>query len=143
MKKSFSLLEIIVVVIIISILASFVIEKSNDSLEFANKTKMKSEIAMIRNSITKQNTSQILLNNENILSLDEAFINEEKSELFKNILDSPLISTSLEKKELGKWIKFSINEYKIYLSENDSLEFKFENNSFRCISIEKLCKEFE
>lgn len=143
MKKAFSLLELIIVIVLISILIVFVVQKSDDSINFTNKTKIKSEITLIRNAITKQKTSNILLNKSQINSLDNANLEEENSLLFKTILDFPLISTTSSKKELAKWIKSSKNEYKIFIDDTKSLEFKFENNSFICKSSVSLCKEFE
>lgn len=143
MKKAFSLLELIIVIVIISILTIFILQKSENSIDFGNKTKIKSEIALIRNAISKQKTSNILLNKSTVSSLDNANIEKKKSLLFKNILDLPLVSTTSSKKDIAKWIKTSQNEYKIFINENESLEFKFENESFICKSSISLCKEFE
>ena len=104
MRKAFSLFEVIIVIIIISIISSFIITKVNDSLNSSVKTKVKSEIALIRNSIAKLKTKNILLKNDETFSLDEAPINIQNSELFSNILDFTLISSTKEIKELGKWI---------------------------------------
>ena len=87
MRKAFSLFELIIVVIVISIIATFIIQKSNDSITLTNKMKIKSEIALIRNAISKQKASNTLLSNNDSIVLDTASINVEHSELFKNILD--------------------------------------------------------
>lgn len=143
MKKSFSLLEIIVVVLLISIITSYLLVKSNDSFTFANESKIKSEIALIRDSINKYNTNKILLNQDKISKLDDASINEEGSSLFSNILDFPLISTSNEEKKIAFWIKISSTKYKIFLDNSSSLEFEFDGQNFSCKSEVELCKEYE
>lgn len=143
MKKGFSLFELIIVIVVISILVMFIFQKSDHSINLANITKIKSEVALIRNAISKQKTSNTLLNKDQIDTLDNASFEEESSELFKNILDFPLVSTSSSKKELAKWIKVSNNEYKIFVDNTKNLEFKFENNNFVCKSSISLCKEFE
>ncbi len=98
MKKAFSLLEIIFVILLISILALFVISKVEDSLEFGNKAKIKSEIALIRNAIVKKLTSNRLLNINETIKLDNAPLEIENSNLFDNILDFSLLSTTTQKK---------------------------------------------
>jgi prepilin-type N-terminal cleavage/methylation domain-containing protein len=143
MKKGFSLLELTIVILLISILATIIIQKTSTSLEYTKKVKIKSEIALIRDSISKLNTSKILLNDNTVFLLDEAQTEEENSKLFEKVLDFPLFSTTSSKKELAKWIKISNNVYKIFFSSTESLEFSFEENSFICKSEISLCKEFE
>ncbi|WP_421716391.1 prepilin-type N-terminal cleavage/methylation domain-containing protein [Arcobacter arenosus] len=143
MKKAFSFLEIIIVILIISIISTFLIIKTSSSLDFVNKTNINADIVQIRSSISKENSKNVLLNDTSILKLDDANIEEEKSLLFSNILDKPLISTNSLKKEIGKWIKTSSNKYKIYITNEEYLEFEFTNNSFNCISSIELCKDFE
>ena len=143
MKNAFTLLEIIVVIVIISLLSVFIISKSQNSINFTVKTKIKSDIALIRNSIAKVKTKNILLNDDSSFSLDNANSNEENSELFSNILDFPLLSTTNEIKEAGKWIKVSSNNYTIYSNENENIEFIFEDNFFNCKSEISICKEYE
>lgn len=143
MKRAFSLFELLIIIVIISLLTLFIIQKADTSINFANKSKIKSEIALIRNSISKQKASNILLNKRSLPALDSESIEKDNSELFKNILDTPLISTSSSKKEIGKWIKTSKNSYKIFINKDESIEFYFENESFICKSAISLCKEFE
>ena len=143
MKKAFSLFELIIVLIVVSILATFIIIKSSDSLDYSNKTKIKSEIALIRNALTKKQTSNTLLNNQQEIVLDDALINKKDNELFENILDITFLSTTIDEKVNGKWIKTAENTYKTFLDEDTNLEFKYENKSFLCKSEISLCKEFE
>jgi len=143
MKSAFSLLELIVVILIVSILASFIISKSETSIDFSIKTKVKSDIALIRSSISKLKTNKILLNDEFINSLDSASINSNKSMLFSKVLDFPLISTTEENKKIGNWIKSSATEYMVYLNTTKALKFNFENNYFVCKSDLDLCIDYE
>jgi len=143
MKKAFSLFEIIIVILIISIVSTFLIIKTSSSIEFTNKTTVKGDISLIRSSLSKENSKNILSGNEYISKLDDANIDEEKSLLFSNILNKPLISTNSSKKEIGKWIKSSSTKYKIYITNEQYLEFEFINNSFKCLNSIELCKDFE
>ncbi|PLY07529.1 MAG: hypothetical protein C0625_04965 [Arcobacter sp.] len=142
-KSAFTLLEIIIVVVIISILSIFVISKAQTSIDSSIKTKIKSDIALIRNSITKVKTKKILLKEGSSILLDDANINEKNSKLFNVILAFPLMSTTKEMQEIGKWIKISSKDYMIYFDDKNNLEFSFENDSFNCKSLLSLCKEFE
>jgi len=143
MRNAFSLFELLIVIVIISFLSIFIIQKSENTIEFANKTKIKSEIALIRSEISKNKTSNILLNQDLTQYLDDEDIEKENSKLFNKILDFPLLSTTSLKKEIGKWIKSSKNTYKVFLSHKQSIEYKFEDNSFICKSELSICKEFE
>lgn len=143
MKKAFTLLEIIVVIIIVSFLSAFIISKVQSSFDLTIQTKIKSDIALIRNSIAKLKTKNILLNDKTLILLDNEEINKENSRLFNKILDFPLLSTTEEIKELGKWIKISSNKYMVFADENKNLEFIFEDNFFNCLSSKSICNEFE
>ena len=118
MKSAFSLFELIVVLVILSILTSFILSKGNSSIDSSIKIKIKSELALIRNSITKYKTKNILLGNSSLIILDNEQINSERSMLFKNILDFPLVSTSTKYKVIGNWIKKTPFEYIVYLNNN-------------------------
>ena len=143
MKKAFSLFEIIIVLVIFSILIRFIISKSKSSINSSTKIKIKSEIALIRSSISKLNTKKILLQEDNNFLLDDAKVDALNTQLFENILDFPLISTNSTKKEIGSWIKSSTNEYLVYIEEDTFLKFEYENSSFECKSDLTICKEFE
>ncbi len=143
MKKAFSLLELIMVLLIVSFLLSFIVFKYKDSIELSNRVKIKSDIALIRSSISKLKTKRVLLNSKETIILDKAPFNTKNKKLFKNILDFPLISSSDEDKEIGKWIKKSNEEYKVYIDKNNYLLFVFKDNSFKCKSKISLCEDYE
>lgn len=143
MKSAFSLFELIIVILILSILVSFIVLNVSSSLDSSIKVKIKSEIALIRNSISKYKTKKILLANGNLIVLDDAQVDTNKTKLFNNILDFPLTSSSTQYKLIGNWIKKTSSKYIIYIKKEAFLEFKLEDNSFNCKSSISLCKEFE
>lgn len=143
MKKAFSLIELIIVIVIVSAITSFLIGKYASSINSSAKATIKADIALINSSISKENSRRVLVGEEKINYLDNAVTNQEGLEIFNNILQSGLLSTSLEKKELGKWIKTSSFNYKAYFTKDDFIEFKFQNDTFSCVSELNLCKEFE
>ena len=54
------------------------------------------------------------------------------------------LSTSLEKKELGKWIKTSQTTYKVYFTKDKVLDFIFDRDEalFSCDKSDTYCKDF-
>lgn len=143
MKQAFSLLEIIIVLIIVSILASFIVFKASSSISSTIKMKVKSDIALIRSSIQKINSKKILLGESFLDELDKEQINNQTNKLFSYILDFPLKGSTRSIKKHGEWIKNSSIDYLVYINDNTFLKYSYKNNSFICESDETLCKEYE
>lgn len=150
MKKSFSLLEIIVTITIISIISLFAINKYFHSLESSNYLKIKSEVALINNALNQLYSNQVLLGNSSFYlnQLDNAQINISDESLFTGyneyiLLDYLILSTSSEEKKLGYWIKESQTKYKTYLTKEKSVVFIFDtsNGTFYCDETDNICKE--
>jgi prepilin-type N-terminal cleavage/methylation domain-containing protein len=151
MKKAFSLLEIIFVILIVGLLGAFAINKFFYSIDKSNMFKIKSEVALINEGINRVNNDQILLGNSNFTldRLDDAPTNSEGESLFIGydqyiLLDIPILSTSEYKKNIGKWIKTSQTTYKVYIKKDQALNFKYkrEKGTFSCEKGDAICKEF-
>ena len=142
--KSFSLIEIIVVILLIAIITSFAIPKFTNMNYNANISTLKSQISLIQNGIVKNKNKNILLsNNQEITTLDDATLNSSGEKLFSKIIDFPIISTNNTKKESGMWAKISNNSYDFYLSSDKNISFSFDDGKFLCKSSVELCKEIE
>lgn len=144
MKKAFSLLEIIIVIVIIGILASVSINKLFFSLDSAHLLQVKTEINIIKNAIVKKSNKEILLGKNFVLNrLDDTPINTKGELLFSAVLTRPIISTNEREKTVSKWIKLSNNQYKIYISNEESIIFDYDSTalSFDCDFKTSLCKE--
>ncbi len=142
--KSFSLIEIIVVILLIAIITSFAIPKFTNMNYNANISTLKSQISLIQNGIVKNKNKNILLsNNQEITTLDDATLNSSGEKLFSKIIDFSIISTSNTKKESGMWAKISNNSYDFYLSSDKNISFFFDDGKFLCKSSVELCKEIE
>lgn len=143
MKKAFSLFELIIVIVIISIITSIVVFKISDFFDISVKSKIKSEIALIKSSIQKVNSKRVLLDEVPLDFLDSENTNTSKAKLFSNILEFSLESTTLTLKKKGYWIKINSQDYQIYLDDSTYLKFSYENESFTCKSEVNLCKDYE
>lgn len=150
MKKTFTLLELIFVLVIVSILSYFVVSNSFTGIQKANITQIKSEIALVRMAINKNFTDSVMLNNlaRYISYLDDAPIEEKNKTLFGGInddilLDPIIFSTSTSNKKIGAWIKTNQREYKIYLNNQNYVLFTYDNEKglFDCDNKDDLCKE--
>jgi len=150
MKKSFSLLEIIFVITLISIISMIAIPKLFLNITSASYTQVKSDIALIRNAIISNKNKNIISGKGEafINSLDDAKINVTYEKLFVGkdddmLLQYPIISTSFEKKEIGKWIKVSAYNYKVFIDNKNAIEFVYDssNGTFDCDYKEDLCKD--
>ena len=133
---------ILVIVITFALLSYFM---PNFSI-FTTKnhlTTLKSQVALIRSSISNQKSKNILLANDNILnSLDDASVDKKDEKLFSKITDFSILSTNSVEKKLGSWLKMSSNSYAFYLPQQTVL-FSLENESFVCKSSVEICKEVE
>jgi prepilin-type N-terminal cleavage/methylation domain-containing protein len=143
MKKAFTLLEIIVVLVIIALVTTFFVSRLDNSFEVASKMKIKSDVALIRSGILKKKAQFTLLDDISSFSLDDAVSEMLNAKLFDNILDFPLVSTNSTQKKVGEWIKKSKNRYSTYLSSNEYLDYEYNDFTFKCISKLDLCEQFQ
>lgn len=124
-------------------ITTFAIPKFNSINENSNILTLKSQYALIQSAITRAKSSDILLQNQRTIDyLDSAKINTEDEELFKNVLEKPIIATTINIKKYGHWAKISNKKY-LFFTQNKTFEFVFENNNFSCVSDETFCKEIE
>lgn len=126
-----------------ALIFSFAIPKFNNISENLNILTLKGDFALIQSAITRKKSKDIMLQNQTaISSLGNAKINTKNEELFKNILDKPILSTSINDKEYGHWAKISNKKY-LFFTQSKTFEFILENGDFLCVSSEILCKEIE
>jgi len=136
--KSFSLLEIIFAIAIISIIAIVAIPKLGNNLNKANTIKIKSDILLIREGLNRYKNSSILSNNNTKLESLE----DDNELLFNKILSYPIPSSSTNKST--HWNKLSNSKYIVWIDTDTSLEFNYNksNYTFDCNKKDKNCKEF-
>lgn len=142
MKKAFSILEIIIVIVIVSIILSFAVSKFDLINQNTNLTKLKADIALIQNGITNLKKQRVLQNNyDEVDKLDDASIMTEDEKLFSKVLQYPVKSTNQTLKQKAYWYKKSSKEYVFILNSSDEVLFELENSVFSCIKPKKVCEE--
>ena len=137
MTKAFSLIELIFAIAIISIIAIVSLPKLGSSLDKTNLIKIKSDVAMIRESLYQYRDKQIL-QNQNIL-MDN--LEQGNEVLFDKILQYPILNSSVAKS--GNWSKISNSKYNVWITSEVGLEFDYDSStfSFDCDFRDKYCEE--
>ncbi|EAH8343988.1 prepilin-type N-terminal cleavage/methylation domain-containing protein [Campylobacter coli] len=146
MKKAFTLLEFVFVMLILGILASLSFSFANQNKNDAKLLKLKIDYEMLNSALVLMRT-QAELKQINAFSpnLDEAKINTQKEKLFYcqtsqnctySLLHAPIYSS------FNAWMKIAPNRYRFFLNAKEWVDF-FYNANFailECLS-EKYCKE--
>lgn len=134
----------LITLVVFAIVLSFAIPKFLNIADKTNLTKLKSEVALIQNGITKAKTNNILLGkDENITILDEAKNNTKDEKLFTKVVDLPIIATNNSIKQKGFWSKIDDKNYQFYLSDEKMVLYSFEDYKFVCKSLFDLCQEVQ
>lgn len=134
----------LITLVVFAIVLSFAIPKFLNIADKTNLTKLKSEVALIQNGITKAKTNNILLGkDENITILDEAKNNTKDEKLFTKVVDLPIIATNSSIKQKGFWSKIDDKNYQFYLSDEKMVLYSFEDYKFVCKSSFDLCQEVQ
>jgi len=150
MKKAFSMIELIFVIIIIGILAAVAIPKLFSTRDDAQITKVRTDISTIRSAISNLRTSNLMKGiSKYPEALDDATANTENEELFDGnssigtLLDYPLYSENKN----GHWMKTNDTNYTAKLMDTD-IKFNYYNTNghFDCKGLnsgkaDDLCKK--
>ena len=142
--KAFGILEIVFAILIISIISSVALIKLNDTNRLSIKTKIKSDVALIRYSISNVKQKLALSGDDTVINfLDKASINTKNKQLFNFVLDYPILSSDMTDVRGGVWVKYSSNIYRAFISNNESIDFVYDssNGLFDCDYNIALCKE--
>jgi len=137
MKKSFSLLELIVVIVILSIIVTVAIPKFTTGVEKSNLVKIKSDIMLIRTGINGYKDKAILKAQD----LDLETLEDDSNYLFSKVLTYPIKPTSTPK--AASWEKISNESYRVWIDSQSSVIFYYDldNSTFDCDFKEQFCKE--
>ena len=134
-KQSFSILELIFIVVIVGILATVSIPKLSNTTKTTSLVKLKNELNLINDGIKQYQTKAILQGDD--ISLDS--LDEDDINLFSKVLTNPIISSS----DINSWSKISNNSYSYRLNSNDDIVFVYDKDdlTFSCDKTLDICKE--
>ena len=150
MKKAFSMLELIFVIIVIGILTAVAMPKMFATRDDAQIVKLKTDVANIRGAISNLRTKNLMKGVSSYPeALDDADTNKEEEELFDGnssigvLLDYPIYSKNSD----GHWIKTGDTNYTAKVM-NTEIKFNYYNNNghFDCKELnsgqaDDLCKK--
>ena len=130
MKKSFSMIELVFVIVVIGILAAVAMPKLWATRDDAVVTKVKTDIANIRSVIANYRTKNLMKGISSYpTTLDSAPINTQGSQLFTTVLDYPIYAKNSD----GHWMKTASNSYKVkVLSTLVQFDYNSTNGHFDC-----------
>lgn len=145
MKRAFTLLETIMVLVIIAVISGMAAYKLFYSTSQANNLQVKTQVALVQQGLTRTYNNLLLKGGSAsyYAALDNANNNQKNQDLFSKIMDPPLRSTSLGENKVGHWIKQSDSIYYVVMSKSEHLMFVYNRlkGSFECNATEPLCKK--
>ncbi len=153
MKKAFTMVELIFVIVVIGILAAVAVPKLMVTRTDAVIVKGKSQVSAIRNGISLQKSRNMLkgityngsyyldkLDNNTTYNVDNQplfyFSDGNKS----NILQYPIYSKiGMD----GHWVKTANNQYAFFVTQDKNVSFDYNSTtgSFDCKHINDYCKQ--
>lgn len=139
MKKGFSLIEIVFVLMIIAVIITTAVSKFDTAFNNTYLTKIKADILQIRAGIQKYKNKMILANsNQTLTTLDDNSLN-----LFNLVLENPIIASNEAK--ATSWSKASATSYNVFIDNSTQLLFTYDasNHTFDCDISNSICKELD
>ena len=145
MKRAFTMIEIIFVIVVLGILSSIAISKLAVTRDDAIIAKGRAQVAAIRNAISLTRNQQMLQGNSGWLTkldnLSTATSNDGDALFDTNgtltILDYPLYSRDAD----GHWKKVASNKYAFKVMNIDvNFTYNSTDGSFKCNHTEEYCK---
>ncbi|TKX31952.1 type II secretion system protein [Campylobacter estrildidarum] len=148
MKRAFTLLELIFVILILGILASLALTFTGRNKDEAKLLKLKIDYEMLNSALSFMRTQTELKQiNGFILNLDNAKLNTSKEKLFYcvkakecdySLLDSPIYS------DFKSWMKIASNRYRFFLNSKEYIDFFYNSKDgiLECIN-SKYCKDLQ
>ena len=136
MEKSFTMIELIFVIVIVGILASIAVPKMFATRDDAYIAKVRTDVSNIRSAIANLHTKNLMKGDASYPeALDDAAKNTEGEELFDgndsigHLLDYPIYSKQAD----GHWMKTGDTNYTVrVLNQDVKFNYYSSNGHFDC-----------
>jgi len=141
MKRTFTMVELVFVIVVLGILAAIAIPKFSVTRDDANIVKGKSTVASIQSGLVTERTKRIMRGEAKYpATLDSAANNTEGEQLFTEVLEYPVRA----KHSAGGWKKTGSTKYQFYINNSTTVEFTYNAASgrFECDSTDSNCKRY-
>jgi len=145
MRRAFTMVELIFVIVIIAILIAISVPKFNATRDDATLTKAKSTLSSIRSAITQEAQRKMMSGDYTVIKKIGGVQNGYNKPIFDyfddnitRVLDYPPYSCKNSTSK-GCWIMSAEDEYTYFfpLAVGGSAKFKIVNSRFDCISSDK------
>ena len=143
MKKAFTIMELIFVIVIIGILAAVAIPRLFTGITDAQLAKAKTQIATIRSGISSMYSKNILNGQSDTCPELEKSTSDNK--LFEGVLKDAIPENQTDVKWVFDTNNSTVVKYKIVISDKNTT-FTYEKNAtkgcpFTCNSADSLCQK--
>lgn len=144
MKKAFTMIELVFVIVVIGILAAIALPKFAATRDDATIVKGKATVANIQSGLVTERTRRIMRGDPKYpLSLDSnttTSSTDGTTPLFTQVLEKPVIA----KHGAGGWEKTAFKEYDFYINDSTTVTFRYDNSNgtFECNSSNSNCNNF-
>ncbi|MEA3228404.1 MAG: prepilin-type N-terminal cleavage/methylation domain-containing protein [Campylobacterota bacterium] len=129
MKKAFTMIELVFVIVILGILAAVAVPRMGSAKDNADISKGKTDVATIRSAILTERQSQLIKGNNSFiekLSSDDAILFTGDSDNSRALLTYGIAAGSSD----GKWSKDDDATYQFH-TNSLSIEFKYDKTTGR------------
>ena len=139
MKKAFTIIELIFVIVIIGILAAIAIPKLSSTVDFAYVTKAKSTVAAVRSALATERQKLILRGITNDINYSTL------GENYQNLLTVGVKECSSA--GCGGWETTSTDsanpEFTFHAPDGEEVTFELQNNRLICTAGNSICSKYE
>ena len=144
MKKAFTMIELVFVIVVIGILAAIAIPKFAATRDDATIVKGKATLANIQSGLVTQRTRRIMRGDSRYPNtLDDnttATSTDGTTQLFTEVLERAVTA----KHSAGGWEKTALKEYDFYINDSTTVTFTYDdtNGTFKCDTTNSNCTDF-
>ncbi|NPA50901.1 MAG: prepilin-type N-terminal cleavage/methylation domain-containing protein [Epsilonproteobacteria bacterium] len=137
MRRAFTMLEVVFVIVIIGILATIALPKLSATRDDATITKAINTLASVRASISSEVQKRVLrgdftpISNLGGDSGDDFIFDYFDGNKSNRVLEYPPYKCGV-KKDSGCWKKLNKDTYAYVMPDGSEVRFKLENNHFDC-----------